>query len=362
MALPAAQGSAAAARARPQAAGGSRPEGASPAAQALGRKASWRFLALFRKQAAESSGKAQGAERLPAPASAAKPAGSGQSSGPAGKPVKNGQAGPLQSSPGAKLPARRVRRPKAAGGVPSAEAASAALSAAPGRKARAAAAQEPPAPQGSAAPAAVAAKGRRAAPQPAVRVTVTDQRTSEPEAHRETRRGSEQQDPAARFERVLLRGREAGPAAEAARGGPASQPSALPRSLQERLVPELVRHAGIILRDGGEGEIRLVLRPENLGSVRIRLQLGESSLEGRIVVDNRDVKELLDANLEQLKTALRQEGYASANIDVTVSGGRGERRDLGPLPPAASARRAEQFEASTPAFWDLGSTTVNLFV
>jgi flagellar hook-length control protein FliK len=145
---------------------------------------------------------------------------------------------------------------------------------------------------------------------------------------------------------------------------PASATSPTPLSgsvLQERLLPEIVHQAGIVLRDGGEGEIRLVLKPEHLGSVRIRLQLGESILEGRIVVDNSNVKELLDAHLEQLKSALRQEGYASANIDVSVSGGGGGRREPPPEPvvPALTSRTSG-FERATPTILDLGFTTVNL--
>jgi hypothetical protein len=135
-------------------------------------------------------------------------------------------------------------------------------------------------------------------------------------------------------------------------------------ALRERLLPEIVHQAGIILRDGGEGEIRLVLKPEHLGSLRIRLQLGESSLEGRIVVDNSNVKELLEAHLEQLKSALRQEGWASANIDVTLSGGGGDRRDLPPepAPQAIAGRTAGEFERAVPASMelDLGFTAVNL--
>jgi len=128
--------------------------------------------------------------------------------------------------------------------------------------------------------------------------------------------------------------------------------------LQERLLPEIAHQAGIILRDGGEGEIRLVLKPEHLGSVRIRLHLGESSLEGRIVVDNSNVKELLESNLEGLKSALRQEGYATANIDVTVSGDGGRRRQMEPDPWAVAERSAGGFERL--AALDLGFTAVNL--
>jgi len=96
--------------------------------------------------------------------------------------------------------------------------------------------------------------------------------------------------------------------------------------------------------------------------VRIRLHLGESSLEGRIVVDNGNVKELLESHLWELKSALRQEGYATANIDVTVSGDRERRRELEPDPAlqAVAERSAGGFERAAAAALDLGFTAVNL--
>jgi hypothetical protein len=142
------------------------------------------------------------------------------------------------------------------------------------------------------------------------------------------------------------------------------------RAIQERVIPQIIQRTGIILRDGGEGEIRLVLKPEHLGAVRVRLHLGESSLEGRIVVDNNIVKELLEANLEHLRNALRQEGFASPNIEVSVGGGRGEGRapadgEPGDEAPAAlAARTAREFEASAPLAWEagLGYSTVNIWI
>jgi hypothetical protein len=88
-------------------------------------------------------------------------------------------------------------------------------------------------------------------------------------------------------------------------------------SFERRFIPEVVKQTGIILKDGGNGEIRLVLKPENLGSIRIRLALSESSLEGRIVVDNNNVKELVESSLDNLKNALRLEGYQT-NLEVSV--------------------------------------------
>jgi hypothetical protein len=100
------------------------------------------------------------------------------------------------------------------------------------------------------------------------------------------------------------------PAAEAAaRSG---RPAA---NFEQRFIPEVVKQTGIVLKNGGVGEIRLVLKPENLGSLRIRLSVSESSLEGRIVVDNNSVKELVESSLDNLKNALRLEGYQTANLE-----------------------------------------------
>jgi flagellar hook-length control protein FliK len=359
--MPAARGSTAAARgSAPRAAAGQ-----SPAAQALAPKKASGFLQLFRRIAGA------GGKALPAgsPAPAASATGQGTVRGKS----RSSEADEFRAQA---AEARAGRKPRRAGrqalpGLGGAEA-----PAAPARRSSGAPSQE-----------AVAATEARSAARPAqARVIVVDLRTravraqagagrqaelpergEAPAEGRESPRGLERV-AAARESGSPAPGSALTPgsqASTAAPGGPAPGSPALlsGQALRERLLPEIVHQAGIILRDGGEGEIRLVLKPENLGSVRIRLQLGESSLEGRIVVDNSNVKELLDAHLEQLKSALRQEGYASANIDVTVSGGGGERRDPPPEPvlAAVSGRTAGEFErAATPALLDLGFTTVNL--
>ncbi len=331
--------------------------GASPAAQALAPKKPSGFLQLFRRLA--------GAGRK-APLQTAPGQGTDR-----GK-TRTSEAGELRAQAAEIRAGRKPRRfgearqgaRQALPGLSGAEAA-ALPATAPARRARGSSPQE-----------AVAPTEVRHAPLPAqARVFVLDLRAraaagqAQPGNRREAE-APERGEASRGFERVLS-AREAGNAvpggvatlasAAPAASRPPSAPGLSGPALRERLLPEIVRQAGIVLRDGGEGEIRLVLKPEHLGSVRIRLQLGESSLEGRIVVDNSNVKELLDANLEQLKSALRQEGWASANIDVTVSGG-GGRRDLPPepAPPAVSGRTAGQFERATPVALDLGFTTVNL--
>ena len=97
--------------------------------------------------------------------------------------------------------------------------------------------------------------------------------------------------------------------------------------LRSLLPSEVVRHTNILVREGG-GEIRLVLRPESLGSVRINVSIENGSLEGRILVENASVREVIENNLGSLRAALRDEGFEDAAIDVSVGerGTGGQRR------------------------------------
>jgi flagellar hook-length control protein FliK len=136
-------------------------------------------------------------------------------------------------------------------------------------------------------------------------------------------------------------------------------------SFEQRFIPEVVKQTGIILKDGGNGEIRLVLKPENLGSIRIRLTLSESSLEGRIVVDNNSVKELVESSLDNLKNALRLEGYQT-NLEVSVGHRRSwngnEQAQAQPTGWLAGGG-SEEFDKAVPLYLDMRPDyeLVNLF-
>jgi flagellar hook-length control protein FliK len=126
---------------------------------------------------------------------------------------------------------------------------------------------------------------------------------------------------------------------------------------------ELVRHSGIVLRDGG-GEIRLVLKPESLGSIRIRMNLVDNGIEGRIIVDNAAVKQVLDSSLDALARALTAQGFQTASLEVAVGGQNADGgRAAGEPHPATRQQVAEGFERNVPGIesMSLGDLLVNLF-
>ena len=64
--------------------------------------------------------------------------------------------------------------------------------------------------------------------------------------------------------------------------------------------------------------MRLVLKPESLGAVRIHLSMADNRIEGQIVVDNKNVRQLFESVLPSLEDGLRQQGFGSASLEVSV--------------------------------------------
>ncbi len=84
---------------------------------------------------------------------------------------------------------------------------------------------------------------------------------------------------------------------------------------------EIVQSAHIVLKDGDVGIIRLRLRPESLGNVKIELNLSENNISGRIVVESDAAKNAFERNMNELADAFKQGGFGSAKLEVSVGGG-----------------------------------------
>jgi len=125
---------------------------------------------------------------------------------------------------------------------------------------------------------------------------------------------------------------------------------------------EIVRKIQFVLKDNNAGEIKLVLRPENLGNVRIQLSMNENNIVGRIVVDNQSVKDAFQNNLNQLNQILKDNGFDNAELDVFVgqqNQGEGQspedlREEFDAFQNARSLRVLDQAVNEVP-HWDQGS-------
>lgn len=104
--------------------------------------------------------------------------------------------------------------------------------------------------------------------------------------------------------------------------------------LQDRSNFEIVDRARIVLKDGGQGEIRLIIKPEALGEVKIRLNLEEGHLAGKIIVENMEVRDVFQKNMESLLDSFRQGGFTGLDIQVSVGdrgGSQGDYREKAAL-------------------------------
>jgi flagellar hook-length control protein FliK len=82
---------------------------------------------------------------------------------------------------------------------------------------------------------------------------------------------------------------------------------------------EIIKEIKSFIEQGTKSSMTLNIEPENLGSVKISLDMTQNIVQARINVDNESVKQYVQTNLESLKQSLNQSGVNLGNIQVNVS-------------------------------------------
>ena len=113
----------------------------------------------------------------------------------------------------------------------------------------------------------------------------------------------------------------------------------LARELHQNFNGDIVRHASMALRDGGEGTIKLNLKPESLGNVKIRLEMSENKITGHIIVESKEALNAFRKELSALTQAFKDSGFASAdlNLSLTSQGQETWEQDLNPFTSGSAA-------------------------
>ncbi len=91
---------------------------------------------------------------------------------------------------------------------------------------------------------------------------------------------------------------------------------------------EIIKQTKMVLSDNNSGELRMVLKPESLGFVRIKLNLDDNNIVGRIIVDNNSIKEIFENNMDNLLRNFRESGFSSASLEVSVGGEKGRQQNM----------------------------------
>ena len=93
----------------------------------------------------------------------------------------------------------------------------------------------------------------------------------------------------------------------------------LARELHQNLNNDIVRHASVALRDGNEGTIRLALKPESLGNVKIHLEMAENKIIGQIVVESEEALRAFEREIASLEKAFRDSGFEGASLEMSLA-------------------------------------------
>ena len=142
-------------------------------------------------------------------------------------------------------------------------------------------------------------------------------------------------------------GRTANPGTSSLEGGRDIAPRHLHQQLKDFATGDVVRHARFVLKENAGGEIRLLLKPEQLGTVRVRLEVQDNRIAGRIIVENTTVRDAFEQTLSELQRAFREAGLETGSLEVTV-GEDGQAAGQETMTKGRKTQAIEELEASVP--------------
>jgi hypothetical protein len=126
--------------------------------------------------------------------------------------------------------------------------------------------------------------------------------------------------------------------------------NALALELRENLGADIVKQASILVRNQQEGTIRLTLKPETLGNIKIRLEMAENKITGHIVVESSEALKAFERELPVLEKAFRDSGFSEASLDMSMAGNGesyGREQEGGEFRNLSPAQAAFRYDAGT---------------
>ncbi|HZK20172.1 MAG TPA: flagellar hook-length control protein FliK [Treponemataceae bacterium] len=83
---------------------------------------------------------------------------------------------------------------------------------------------------------------------------------------------------------------------------------------------EFVKAGTIALKDNDTGTIDLLLNPNDLGNVKIKLEISDNILKGKIIVATKEAYNAFQESLSSLKQAFNASGFDTSSFDLAWTG------------------------------------------
>lgn len=94
--------------------------------------------------------------------------------------------------------------------------------------------------------------------------------------------------------------------------------SVVKNSDTQQIIDQIQKNMKNIRLANGTQEIKMILKPEQLGEVNLKLALDKGGLTAKFVVQSEAVKEAIDKNLQTLKETLQAQGVEVKEIKILV--------------------------------------------
>jgi flagellar hook-length control protein FliK len=91
-----------------------------------------------------------------------------------------------------------------------------------------------------------------------------------------------------------------------------------PQADATKVIEQIMSQVKVTNFGGNFAEMRLTLRPESLGDIVLRVMTQNGIVTAQFEAENQRVKETLEANFNQLREALEQQGLAFSELSVSV--------------------------------------------
>ena len=98
------------------------------------------------------------------------------------------------------------------------------------------------------------------------------------------------------------------------------------RVLESKISEQIIEKVNLNIKNGKK-EIKIKLKPEFLGRISMKISTDNQQIMVKVVAEHSHVKELIENNLNQLKTALNQHGLEVDKFDVTLAQDSGQSFD-----------------------------------
>jgi len=83
---------------------------------------------------------------------------------------------------------------------------------------------------------------------------------------------------------------------------------------------EIVKAGSIVLKDNDVGSVKLILKPESLGNVKVDLHISDKNITGRIVVATQEAFNAFKESADSLKQAFLESGFENAGFELAFAG------------------------------------------